>query len=284
MEETSLHRLHWEQLREYAVYLKENEKSENTVQKYMRDIQNFFRFLPENKTVSKLLLIAWKEKLTADYAASSINSMLVAVNRLLVWLGWNECRVKLIKCQRKAFCDENKELSRAEYVRLIQAAKDEGNERLSLVIETICSTGIRVSELRYITAEALQCGKAEIDCKGKRRTVFLPKNLCRVLQRYAKTQKIKSGILFRTKNGNALDRSNIWHDMKALCKAAGVEESKVFPHNLRHLFARTFYGLDKDIAKLADILGHSSIDTTRIYIVSTGAEHERQVARLGLVL
>ena len=284
MDEEIKHQLCRERIQAYAVSLREDEKSINTVQKYVRDIMNFFSFLPEDKAVNKLRVLAWKEKLTQEYAASSMNSMLVPVNRLLEWLGWNECRVKLVKCQRKVFCDESRELSRAEYVRLVQTAKEKGNERLSLVIETICSTGIRVSELRYITVESLRCGQARIDCKGKRRIVFLPKNLCRTLQRYAKEQHIRSGTLFQTKNGNALDRSNIWHDMKALCKAAGVEESKVFPHNLRHLFARTFYGLDKDIAKLADILGHSSIDTTRIYIVSTGAEHERKIARLGLVV
>ena len=219
-----------------------------------------------------------------NYSASSTNSMLVAINSFLKFMNLGDCCVKLLKIQRKAFRDESRELTKSEYLRLIETARQKRNERLCLLIEAICSTGIRVSELQYITVETARCGRAEINCKGKQRSIFIPKQLSRKLLQYASKNKISSGFIFRTKTGKAMDRSNIWHDMKALCKEAEIEESKVFPHNLRHLFARTFYGIEKDIVRLADILGHSSVDTTRIYMVSSGAEHARKVDRLGLVI
>ena len=196
---------------------------------------------------------------------------------------WYDLRVKKLKIQKQIFASTDKELSKAEYDRLLQAAKQKKNERLYLLMQTICSTGIRVSEVRYITVEAVARGIAEINCKGKRRQLFLPKQLCQVLKQYIKEQKIKSGSVFITKNGNPLDRSNIWTDMKKLCKAANVSEKKVFPHNLRHLFARTYYSLQKDIVRLADILGHSSVNTTRIYTMETGEIHRRQIQKLGLL-
>lgn len=196
---------------------------------------------------------------------------------------WYDLRVKNLKIQKQIFASTDKELTKAEYDRLLQAAKQKKNERLYLLMQTICSTGIRVSEVRYVTVEAVSRGVAEINCKGKRRQVFLPKQLCQILKQYIKEQKTKSGAVFVTKNGNPLDRSNIWSDMKKLCKAANVSEKKVFPHNLRHLFARTYYNLQKDIVRLADILGHSSVNTTRIYTMETGEIHRRQIQKLGLL-
>jgi len=196
---------------------------------------------------------------------------------------WYDLRVKNLKIQKQVFASTDKELTKAEYDRLLQAAKQKKNERLYLLMQTICSTGIRVSEVRYVTVEAVARGIAGINCKGKCRQVFLPKQLCQILKQYIKDQKIKSGAVFVTKNGNPLDRSNIWSDMKKLCKAANVSEKKVFPHNLRHLFARTYYSLQKDIVRLADILGHSSVNTTRIYTMETGEMHRRQIQKLGLL-
>ena len=199
-------------------------------------------------------------------------------------MGWEELRVKPLKIQRSPFCDEERELTRAEYARLVQAAERQENRRLSLVIQTICATGIRVSELKCITADAVRAGRTEVVNKGKRRTVFLPDQLQRLLQKYIKAQKKTVGAVFTTRTGKPLDRSNIWRDMKALCESAGVEPGKVFPHNLRHLFARTYYTLEKDLSRLADILGHSDVNTTRIYTAESGRVHARQMARMGLVL
>ena len=210
--------------------------------------------------------------------------MLTAVNGYLSYMGWSELRIKLLKIQKSLFLDEQKELTRSEYMRLVRVAEQKGNERLALVIQTICATGIRVSELRFITAEAVYCGRAGITNKGKRRTVFLPDKLRRLLKQYMKKQRITAGAVFVTKTGKALDRSNIWRDMKALCESAGVDSNKVFPHNLRHLFARTFYSLERDLSRLADILGHSNVSTTRIYTAESGAVHARQMERMGLVV
>lgn len=270
-------------IKQYTLYLKDQEKSSATIAKYVHDLSALYNWLEEN-TLTKTALIGWKEYLTEHYAPASVNTMLAALNSLLDFCGRPELKVKPLKIQKCLFCSEEKELTREEYVRLIRAAEGMGNKRLSLVIQTICSTGIRVSELNFITVEALQSGRAEIFNKGKHRTAFLPKQLRDLLKKYARRQKRSAGAVFVTQNGRPLDRSNIWRDMKALCKSAGVMPDKVFPHNLRHLFARTYYMLEKDITRLADILGHSNINTTRIYTVESGAVHEKQVACLKLVI
>lgn len=273
-----------EKIQEFKVYLQREEKSGNTIEKYMRDIRAFAEFLCGAEIV-KELVIRYKDKLISEgYAARSINSMLASLNSFFSFMGWQDCKVKAIKLQRQIYCPEEKELTKAEYVRLINTAKKKGNERLNLLIQTICSTGIRVSELQFITVEAVKRGEAFVSLKGKTRTVFIVKELKKKLLCYAAEQGIKSGMIFVTRTGKALSRSNIWREMKNLCEEAGVNPDKVFPHNLRHLFARTFYGIEKDIAKLADILGHSSINTTRIYIISTGNEHRQRMERMRLVI
>ena len=220
----------------------------------------------------------------ASHAPATVNSILAAVNGFFRFMGWKDIAVKLLKIQKALFCDERRELTRAEYARLVSAAQKVGNERLSLVMQTICATGIRVSELRFITVEAVTTGRAELCNKGKRRTVFLPGRLRRLLRKYLQKQKKTAGAVFTTRTGRPLDRSNIWRDMKALCESADVEPSKVFPHNLRHLFARTYYSLEKDLSRLADILGHSSVNTTRIYTVESGGVHQRQLERMELII
>lgn len=272
-----------QKIREYAIYLQSEERSENTVTKYIRDLRAFFSFMGGGE-LTKTMVLDWKDKLIQEYAPTSVNSMLAAVNGFFDWLDRPECKVKPLKFQREIFAKPEKELTKAEYDRLVRAAQAKHNERLALLLQTICATGIRVSELCYITAQAVRTGRATVDCKGKSRTVFLPKELCRSLTQYCKEQKITSGVVFRTASGTPLDRSNIWRDMKSLCKSAGVEQSKVFPHNLRHLFARTYYSIEKDLSRLADLLGHASITTTRIYMMETGKEHLRQLERMGLVL
>ena len=271
-------------IREFKMYLQREEKSENTIEKYMRDIREFAEFLC-GAEIGKELVISYKDKLIREeYAVRSINSMLASLNSFFTFLGWQDCKVKALKLQRQIYCPEEKELTKAEYIRLINTAKKKGNERLNLLIQTICSTGIRVSELQFITVEAVYRGEAVVSLKGKTRTVFIIKELKKKLLRYAAEQGIKTGMVFVTRTGKAFSRSNIWREMKNLCEEAGVNPDKVFPHNLRHLFARTFYGIEKDIAKLADILGHSSINTTRIYIISTGNEHRRRMERMRLVI
>lgn len=242
----------------------------------------FFSFLSDC-ALSKDAVLSWKEQLTETHALTSVNSMLAAVNGFLDWLGKPECKVKSLKIQRTVFAKPEKELTRAEYSRLVQAADRQQNRRLALLLQTICATGIRVRELQFITHEAMQTGRATVDSKGKTRTIFLSKDLCRSLKLYCREQSIEDGIIFRTKNGKPLDRSNIWRDMQALCESACVEPGKVFPHNHRHLFARTYYTLEKDLSRLADLLGHSNITTTRIYTMETGIEHAKQLDRLGLV-
>lgn len=273
-----------EAIQSFKKYLREEEKSENTIEKYIRDILAFMDFAGEDK-ISKETVIAYKDKLFSEsYAVRSINSMLASLNCLFSFLSWMDCRVKSIKLQRQIYCPEEKELTKAEYMRLVNTAKQKGNERLNLILQTICGTGIRVSELQYITVETVKSGKAVVSLKGKTRTVFIVKELQKKLLRYAAEQKIKSGAIFITRSGKPLSRTNIWREMKSLCTQAGVNPKKVFPHNLRHLFARTFYGIEKDIAKLADILGHSSINTTRIYIISTGNEHRRRMEKMRLII
>ena len=220
----------------------------------------------------------------ASHAPATVNSILAAVNGFFRFMGWKDIAVKLLKIQKALFCDERRELTRAEYARLVSAAQKVGNGRLSLVMQTICATGIRVSELRFITVEAVTTGRAELCNKGKRRTVFLPGRLRRLLRKYLQKQKKTAGAVFTTRTGRPLDRSNIWRDMKALCESADVEPGKVFPLNLRHLFARTYYSLEKDLSRMADILGHSSVNTTRIYTVESGGVHQRQLERMGLII
>lgn len=270
-------------LRRYVLHLREEERADSTIEKYVRDLEALGRHLA-GRPVTKAALIGWKEELAQRHAPATVNSMIAAVNGFLRFMGWRECAVKLLNIQKSLFCDESRELTRSEYARLVRAAEQDGNQRLALVLQTICATGIRVSELRFITVEAVQTGRAEIVNKGKRRTVFLPDKLRRLLQKYLRGQKKTAGAVFTTRTGKPLDRSNIWRDMKRLCESAGVEPGKVFPHNLRHLFARTYYTLEKDLSRLADILGHSSINTTRIYTVESGSVHLRQMERMALVL
>ena len=268
----------------FKKYLREEEKSANTIEKYLRDVRAFAEYLG-GAEVTKEAVIAYKSKLLAEsYAVRSINSMLASLNGLFSFLGWTDCRVKSIKLQRQIYCPEEKELTKAEYMRLVNTAKQKGNERLNLILQTICGTGIRVSELQYITVEAVKCGEAIVSLKGKTRTIFIVRELQKKLLRYAAEQGISSGTIFITRTGRPLSRTNIWREMKGLCEHAGVNPQKVFPHNLRHLFARVFYGIEKDIAKLADILGHSSINTTRIYIISTGDEHRRRMENMRLII
>lgn len=270
-------------LTQFKFYLQNEEKSENTIQKYLRDAKAFGKFAG-GKAITKEMVIAYKEYLKAHYAARSVNSMLACVNGLFSFLGWQDLKVKSVKLQLPVYCPEEKELTKGEYMRLVNTAVQKGNERLALILQTICGTGIRVSELRFITLEAVRGGEAIVALKGKTRSVFIVRKLRKKLLAYAKKQKIKSGMIFVTRTGKAISRTNIWREMKSLCRQAGVNPQKVFPHNLRHLFARVFYAMEKDIAKLADILGHSSINTTRIYIISTGLEHRRRMENMRLIL
>ena len=272
-----------QQIRAYAHYLQMEEKSGATMEKYLRDIQAFACWL-DGRDISKELTSEWKSHLVSqDYAPTTVNAMLSALNSLLEFLDLRECRVKFLKIQRRLFRDADRELTKDDYQRLLNTAHKLGRERLELLVETIGATGIRVSEVAYITVESVQQGKAEITLKGKIRTILLPGKLRRKLLKYAQKQKTASGAIFRTKSGKELGRRQIWAELKGLCKYAGVEPGKVFPHNLRHLFATVFYRTCRDIAKLADLLGHSSIETTRIYLVTSGTEHQREIDRLGLV-
>lgn len=261
----------------FKEYLISEEKSSLTIDKYLRDVRYFLQWLGERE-LNKAQVLAYKAELIENYAVSSVNSMLSSINCWLDFIGQVDCRVKAIKQQRRAFLSEEKELTKAEYDRLIKAA--ESKPRLCLLMQTICSTGIRVSEHRFITVEAARAGQAEVRSKGKHRIVFLEKKLCKALLKYAKEHNIHSGSIFITASGKPLNRCNIWAEMKKLCDTAGVSREKVFPHNLRHLFARLYYGIEHDIVRLADILGHSSINTTRIYTMDSGHTHRRQMKRL----
>lgn len=272
-----------EQIDRFARFLLDEERSEATLDKYLRDVRAFARFIG-TRELNKQRVLAYKQALSEHYALSSANSMLAAVNAFLRFCGWRELCVKQFRIQRQVYCSEEKELTRAEYRRLIAAAEAGRDRRLSLIIQTICGTGIRVSELRYITVEAVREGETLVRCKGKTRRIFLVRALRRELRRYAEANRIAAGAIFITRSGEPIDRVRIWKDMKSLCARAAVAPEKVFPHNLRHLFARTFYDMEKDIAKLADILGHTSINTTRIYIVTTGAEHRRRMENMHLVV
>ena len=270
-------------IKEFQEHLRQEEKSDNTREKYIRDVTAFLDFC--NGSITKETVIAYKQHLIDEnYAVRSINSMLASINSLFAFLGWQELRVKSLKVQQQVFCPEEKELTKAEYTRLCRTAERKHNERLCLILQTICGTGIRVSELPFITVEAVRRGEATVSLKGKTRTVFLVRDLQKKLLRYIREQKISTGAVFVTRTGKPMSRTNIWREMKNLCLEAEVSPEKVFPHNLRHLFARVFYGIEKDIAKLADILGHSSINTTRIYIISTGTEHRRRMERMHLIL
>ena len=269
-------------LKNFKLNLYEEERSENTVEKYLRDICSFRKWLGE-RLIDKSVILEYKKGLCTKYAPKSVNSILSSLNAFFAFMGWHDLKVKTLKLQRRIFADKSKELSKAEYERLLTAAKDKKNERLYYLMQTIASTGMRVSEIKYVTCEAVKCGQAVINCKGKIRQIFLPKKLCQMLMGYINAQNIKSGSVFVSKTGKPLDRSNIWKMLKGLCETAGVSRDKVFPHNFRHLFARTFYSLQKDIVRLADILGHSSIETTRIYTIESGEEHMRQLQRLGLL-
>ena len=267
----------------YGEMLAREERSESTIQKYLRDVRAFLTWLSGN-AVTKESAIAWKKHLlSTNYTPATINSMLSAINGFFHFIGWDDCRVKFLRIQRRMFRDQSRDLTKTEYQKLLETAQDQGKTRLALLMETICATGIRVSEVKYITVEAAYRGRTDIILKGKIRTILLPRKLCRKLLKYAKTQKIRTGEIFLTATGRSLSRRQIWREMKALCKAADVEKSKVFPHNLRHLFAVTFYKVCKDIVKLADVLGHSSIETTRIYLLSTGTEHIHTLEKLGLL-
>lgn len=269
-------------IEEFKKYLVEEEKSGATIEKYMRDICAFDEWLC-GRGVDKQTVLEYKAYLVENYKPASVNSILSSVNSFFAYNEWYDCKVKFLKIQKQIFAPKEKELTKAEYERLLTAAKSKRNERLYLLMQTICSTGIRVSELRFVTVSAVTLGVASINCKGKLRQVFLPKALRKVLIKYIREQKITSGSVFVSRTGKPLDRSNIWSDMKKLCEFAGVSKDKVFPHNLRHLFARTYYSIQKDIVRLADILGHSSVNTTRIYTMETGEIHLRQMEKLGLI-
>lgn len=268
---------------EFEEHLILEERSVATIQKYIRDVNAFMAYA-QNSAITKETVIAYKKYLQENYAVRSVNSMLASINSFFSLFGWNDLKVKSLKLQQQVFCPEEKELTKEEYTRLCRTAERRHNERLNLILQTICGTGIRVSELQYITVEAVKHGEAVVCCKAKTRTVFLVKALRQKLLHYAAEQNIKSGMIFVTRTGKPISRTNIWREMKALCLEANVNPQKVFPHNLRHLFARVFYGIEKDIAKLADILGHSSINTTRIYIISTGTEHRQRMENMRLII
>ena len=267
----------------YRAWLLAAEKSTATAEKYVREVSAFAEYLRGGALIRERALEYKNKRISDGCAPTSVNSTVAALNSLFDFLKTPDCRLKSLRVQRRAFCSEQRELSREEYIRLVKTAERNGNDRLSLMLRTICGTGVRVGELRFITVEAARSGEAEVTNKGKTRTVFLVRDLCKKLLAYAKSRGIVSGAVFVTRSGKPVNRVNVWREMKALCAQARVSPEKVFPHNLRHLFARTFYGLEKDIAKLADILGHSSVDTTRIYIISTGEEHRRQMERMRLV-
>ena len=271
------------EMEKFEAYLRHDEREPATIEAYLRSLRKFAEWA-DGRTITKELVAEWKVELAeAGYRPVSVNAMLAAVNKFFTCMGREDCKVKYLKLQRQMFRKSERELTKAEYLRLVQAAREKGNLRLELLLETICATGIRVGEVKYITVEAIRAGAAEIALKGKIRTILLPNRLCRKLQKYAKKQKIASGEIFITQSGMGMDRKQIWAEMKKLCAVAGVERSKVFPHNLRSLFARSFYGSCHDVVRLADVLGHSSIETTRIYLMSTGKEYIRQLDKLGLV-
>lgn len=278
-----MRRITEEAISNFARRLRQEDRSPGTQENYLRHIRTFTRWMG-NLPVTPESAAQWKAHLLdRSYAPGTVNAMLVPLNRFFAFLGRRDCQVKTLRIQRRMFRENRRELTRKEYARLLSAARVQGRERLALLMEAICATGIRVSEVQYLTVEAVERGRAEIHLKGKIRTILIPGRLRKKLLRFARKNKTASGAVFRTRSGRCLSRKQIWSEMKSLCKAAGVAASKVFPHNLRHLFARAYYEVTHDVAKLADLLGHSSIETTRIYLISTGAEHQRQLERLGLV-
>jgi hypothetical protein len=271
-----------ELIQKFKEYLIDEEKSSSTLEKYIRDITVFMDWC-KGTELCKSLVLEYKQDIIEKYAPASVNSILSSLNSFFVYNEWYDLKVKAVKIQRQIFASKDKELTKAEYERLLTAAKQKKNQRLYYLMQTICATGIRVSELKAITVLSVKCGRATINCKGKMRIVILPKQLCKILKDYIKENNIKNGSVFVSKNGKPLDRSNIWSDMKKLCETADVSKNKVFPHNLRHLFARTYYSIQKDVVRLADILGHSSINTTRIYTMENGEIHRQQIQKLGLL-
>ena len=271
-----------ELIQKFKEYLIDEEKSSSTLDKYIRDITVFMEWCKETE-LNKSVVLEYKQDIIKKYAPASVNSILSSLNSFFSYNEWYDLKVKTLKIQRQIFASKDKELTKAEYERLLVAAKQKKNQRLYYLMQTICATGIRVSELKAITVSAVKCGQATINCKGKMRIVILPKQLCKMLKDYIKENNIKSGSVFVSKNEKPLDRSNIWSDMKKLCESAGVSKDKVFPHNLRHLFARTYYSIQKDVVRLADILGHSNVNTTRIYTMETGEIHRQQIQKLGLL-
>lgn len=281
MKQTKLNEL---MLDKYKQYLMEEEKSQNTIHKYMHDVYDFYCFLPNDKIITKEIMILYKQKLSNLYKINTINSMLISIHSLFDYLNIQKYKVKLYKVQKQTYVNKEDKLTKDEYMRLLEASKQNGNQRLFLLLQTICQTGIRVSEHRFITVESLQAGNIFIHNKGKVREIFVPKKLKKLLLSYCKRNRIKSGSIFITRNKTPLDRSNIWRMMKELCQEAQVSEQKVYPHNLRHLFAFTYYRIEKDIVRLADILGHSHIETTRIYTKTTSYEIKRSIQRIHLAL
>ena len=271
-----------ELIQKFKAHLIDEEKSSSTLEKYIRDITVFMEWC-KGTELSKSIVLEYKQEIIEKYAPASVNSILSSLNSFFAYNDWYDLKVKALKIQRQIFSSKDKELTKDEYERLLVAAKQKKNQRLYYLMQTICATGIRVSELKAITVSAVKSGQASINCKGKMRIVILPKQLCKMLKDYIKENNIKSGSVFVSKNGKPLDRSNIWSDMKKLCKSARVSKDKVFPHNLRHLFARTYYSLQKDVVRLADILGHSNVNTTRIYTMETGEIHRQQIQKLGLL-
>jgi len=269
-----------ELVQKFKEYLINEEKAFATVEKYIHDVLTFMNWLA-GVEISKVLVVEYKSQLTMNYAPASVNSIISSLNSFFEYNEWYDCKIKTLKIPKRIFANKEKDLTKEEYNRLLVAAQN--NPKLYYLMQTICSTGIRVSELKFVTVEAVEKGQALINCKGKMRIVILPKQLCKMLKEYISKQKIKNGSVFITRTGKPLDRSNIWKLLKSLCERAGVAKEKVFPHNLRHLFAKTYYSLQKDIVRLADILGHSSINTTRIYTMENGEVHRQQLQRLGLL-
>lgn len=278
------HTMNTDMLEQFRQAMIEEEKAAATLEKYIRDVKAFIQFVETYGYVDKEVVIAYKEQLLAEYTSASVNSMLAAVNSFLKEMGWHECVVKALKVQKDAFRAPEKDLSKEEYYRLLDTARKNGKERLYLLMQTICATGIRVGELKSITVESLYTGRASVRSKGKSRTILLPARLCGKLKKYVRERKIGSGSVFVTRSGRPLDRSNICHEMKALCEEAEVPKEKIFPHNLRHLFACTYYAVKKDLTHLADLLGHSNINTTRIYTLVSEKEQAKQIEVLGLVV
>jgi len=278
-----MHDFHKNEILKYTEYLRRQERSEATIKKYNHTLEKFYYWLPDDKMVSKDLTVQYKEELALTHAPAGVNTILAALNGFFRFMGWHDCTVKALRIQRRVFSAPDEELSREEYRRLVDAAEQKRDRQLSLLLQLMASTGIRVSEIRYVTVEALGHNQVQIRLKGKIRTILLPGKLCHKLRKYQRQQKITSGPLFLSRSGNPLDRRSIWSRMKWICAAAKVKREKVYPHNLRHLFARAFYRVQKDIAKLADVLGHSSIETTRIYLLSSGQEHQKILDRLNLL-